>query len=308
MMQAINHIIEYGPKYGYVLSLSKGSYCLGECSSYEEALKRKSILVDKGFSEDIIHIHPNNHQQGATNADIVTLQTRYGMKVLGVYMGTSQYVQDGLTSKIDKLRKEKEVITAFPDQQVKNLIYRWSYCAKINHLLRTIPPNVTATFVTDYNYLKKEILCSLLNDPDYPAHDYDVSTLPDRVWNQAQLHLNEGGLGIHDHHLTSYAAYGAAFTEASAFLSLTYSDLADLIQQVDPQQLNSEDSNMIQQYKKALHIIAELNDPEDPISIDTIIKQVAESNNRTVQHDLMRSTSKRYLQTFEDSLDADDLG
>jgi len=105
-------------------------------------------------------------------------------------MGSPKFVHNNLRVKLQKLSEEKDIIISFPDKQVRNLIFRWSFCAKVNHLLRTIPPYVMAEFVSSFNLLKKEIVCSLINDPDYPAHNYDINSLPLRVWQQVQLHLN----------------------------------------------------------------------------------------------------------------------
>ena len=51
------------------------------------------------------------------------------------------------------------------------------------------------------------------------APNYTPDTLPGRVIRQSQLHINEGGLGLHDHFLTSHAAYMASLSEAQNYIS-----------------------------------------------------------------------------------------
>ena len=52
--------------------------------------------------------------------------------------------------------------------------------------------------------------------------------------NESKLNLNstqanEGGLGLHDHFLTSHAAYIASLSEATSYISAINSDFNDII-------------------------------------------------------------------------------
>lgn len=41
---------------------NKGSICVGECATCEEAVQRKVKLIQMGFSEDIFHFHPHTYR------------------------------------------------------------------------------------------------------------------------------------------------------------------------------------------------------------------------------------------------------
>jgi len=118
---------------------------LSRCDSFETACERQQRLVQLGLSPDIIHIHPDNLPQQSID-EMYYAKKEYGMKVLGVYMGSSEYIQEYLDLKLVKLAKVKDDIINFSDKQVRNLMLRWSFCAKINHLLRTTPPTLMQFF------------------------------------------------------------------------------------------------------------------------------------------------------------------
>jgi hypothetical protein len=60
MTEIIRIVKEEGPKVGYYIKFSKGSYLLGKCDTNDEAIRRKSILVELGLNEETIHMHPDN--------------------------------------------------------------------------------------------------------------------------------------------------------------------------------------------------------------------------------------------------------
>ena len=47
------------------------------------------------------------------------MEEQYGMKVLGVYMGSPKFVHNNnLRAKLQRLSEEKDIIISFPDKQV----------------------------------------------------------------------------------------------------------------------------------------------------------------------------------------------
>jgi hypothetical protein len=224
----------------------------------------------------------------------------YGMKVLGVYMGSSEYIQENLDAKLVKLAKVKDDIINFSDKQVRNLMLRWSFCAKINHLLRTTPPTLIQSFVGQFTRLKLEILCSLINDKHYPAHNFTPDSLPDRVKQQSLLHINEGGLGLHDHFLTSHAAYLASLSEAQSYIVTIHKQFDNVLNN------NSSQHLRIAEFWKSISVISKY---DTTFAFDSIAKLKPDGVDRTLQNAIMRLTRQKVLKDFESTLQhADDLG
>ena len=50
LCKIVRFIERDGSKYGFSMNKSKGSYCLGNCDSYQIAIQRKQKLIDMGLS------------------------------------------------------------------------------------------------------------------------------------------------------------------------------------------------------------------------------------------------------------------
>jgi hypothetical protein len=208
MLRVIKYVLEEGPKFGYHLKFTKGSYLMGRCGDHDEALRRKQALVDIGLSPAIIHLHPEDvpaaHREEAELA--------FGVRMVGTWIGHHRYIQGQLQSKLHDLNVEKEHIIAFPDPQIKNLMFRWCFCQKIDYLQRTTSPLLISNFVAQYDRMKQEIFCSLLQDI------YTVDDLPPELWKRACLNIGDGGLGYRCVTDVTCSAYAASIIECSSLL------------------------------------------------------------------------------------------
>jgi hypothetical protein len=228
MTKLLKYVIEEGPKYGFVIKQTSGSYLLGKCESKEVAMQRRDVMVNElGFSESIIHIHPDNC---IGEDDHSTSVLNYGMTVLGSHIGTDEFIVSKLTQKLEVLNQEKQAIIAFPNLQVRNLLLRWCFGQKINYLQRTQSPRLMETFVDEFIGMKKDILCSM-----FPNHKFTRETLPDRAWKQACLHIKDGGLGLMNTQDIGYAAFLASISESG--FNHFFGDTPDILE-------NFRDENM----------------------------------------------------------------
>ncbi len=141
LMQAIAYVRTEGPKYGYIINTNKGSL-LG---SYDTAVQQKSELIDvHGLNESTIHIHPSDCDDDELRP---ALTLEYGAKVLGSFVGSNEYVLSKLKLHVDELQPYVEKLIAIENLQCRNLILRSCFCSKIDHLLRTIRPELTNSIV-----------------------------------------------------------------------------------------------------------------------------------------------------------------
>ena len=78
--------------------------------------------------------------------------------MLGTWVGTPEYIKSNLQNKIVELQHEKDAIIQFKDPQVRNFMFRWCFCQKINYLLRTTSPSLVIDFISAFDEMEKDIL------------------------------------------------------------------------------------------------------------------------------------------------------
>ena len=248
MSGVIHYVLQEGPKYGYNLKFTKGAYLMGRCGDYDEALRRKQLLVEKGLSPDIIHFHPDdvpvNSRQMA--------EMSFGVRMVGTYIGHPNYIKEQLREKLVDLNIEKEHIINFPDPQIKNLMFRWCFCQKIDYLQRTTSPLLLDDFVSAFDRMKREIFCSLLKDI------YTADDIPPELWNRACLNIGDGGLGYRCVQDVSFCAYAASLIECSSILEKTFPGFNTIMDSIH----TSSDHcglNVLEDFKACLNFIGHHN-------------------------------------------------
>ena len=201
IMEAIQYVIDVGPRFGYVMSKLKGSLCLGKCGNWELALARKNQLINTfGLDESIIHIHPDDCELEEQRE--LAAQS-YGMKLVGAYVGTDSYIRHNLAIHLDKLQSTVDKLLKVSHLQCRYLLLRYCFCPKIIHLLRNTRPDLTDGIVEVFEKYKKKIFCDILGkDPEH---------LEDVHWLQSQLQICDGGMGLGNLEWIRHSAFAASF-------------------------------------------------------------------------------------------------
>jgi len=196
MLLKVKYVLQEGPKVGYHLQTKKGALLLGLCDSYDEALGRKNAYVDLGISPDIIKIHPDNLRQLTDSTDIEAKSAEYGAKILGAYIGSEAYVTSQFQAKTQELREAAQKICGLKDNQMKCLLLTKCFSHKVTYLQRTHSPDTPglANLLTEFTGFQKDIVCSMLNDPNHEW--WSPNNLPDIIFRQMQLHIKDSGLGL----------------------------------------------------------------------------------------------------------------
>ena len=110
MVDALNILVEKGKEVGYFINFDKTQYLMSPVDNHDELDRRMNILLNLGFKEDMIKIHPDSV---SINDKPIVLQEReveYGVKLLGAFLGDSEYIKKNLYKKITTLNKEKQNI------------------------------------------------------------------------------------------------------------------------------------------------------------------------------------------------------
>ena len=192
---------EKGPSYGYYINPLKGKYLIGRCDSVEQSQVIRSRLVNNlGLSNNIIINHPDN-----SPLDISLEEKRklYGVKVVGSFIGTPDFIKDSLASYLQDLEIAAKKLMEHKDLQERMILFRDSFIKKPLHIFRTVNPLFTQEFANKFECLKIKILCSILGFDS-------TNDLSDMHYKIAQLSIKEGGLGLQDHWLVGKAAFLAS--------------------------------------------------------------------------------------------------
>jgi len=185
------------------------------------AWERRLRLIEFGIDPSIIKIHPDDYFD-ANRDQLIELGYEvdkvsyheikmdvlkgYGAKVLGSYVGSDKYIKSNLLVKAEKLNAEASLLIEYPDLQERFHLFRWCFSEKINYLLRTIPPELTEELASNFNLIKKRIICSIIDQ-------FTPETLPEWLWVQCRLSINDGGLGLKDSVSVAYSAFAGSFID-----------------------------------------------------------------------------------------------
>jgi len=167
--------------YGYRLKLNKGCILLGKCENSATALTQKQYYEDLGFSPDIVKIHPENDEENEFNIE------NYGAIVLGVPIGSDDYVRKFFEDKLIELNEVAKLLINYPDLQCRHLLFRYCFTSKVTYLFRTVRPDLSTDFMEGFENLQKDILWSLFDSPRAEL---------DKKYDWMCLRINQGGMGI----------------------------------------------------------------------------------------------------------------
>jgi hypothetical protein len=206
LLKIIDYFLVEGPTYGFFISKTKGAFLLGKCASSEDAELQRRDLCEKGFSEDIIKIHPDNVDDDAARSQA---ERKYGAKMLGSFIGHPAYIGSKLREYVsDDLHVAAERIKSYPDLQGRWILFSRCWVHKPMHLLRTVPPRISQQLFSNFERMKKEIIMSLMG---YSTQD----RLDKNVYNSCNFAIEQGGLGFYKAEEIAPAAYLASVSSFS---------------------------------------------------------------------------------------------
>jgi hypothetical protein len=156
--QAIVKLKELAPQYGLKINFSKFKILMTKCGSVQEANHRCSTYTEicPGIIPSNIILHPDD--------DPDSLPEAYGLEILGSPVGSDAFVQYYLYN-ITSNSLPQELARL---DTVKHLQSLWCFIhyivkAKITHLLRTIPPSLTQSFVSNFMVIQMDLTRRVFN-------------------------------------------------------------------------------------------------------------------------------------------------
>jgi hypothetical protein len=144
------------PKYGLYPETSKSDCLIGEKKSLEEAQRCKQQYVEEcGVNPDQVKLSPMNDKSPEAAG-------KYGVTVIGIFIGTKEYISKFLLDKIEEVERQFKKIAEVYDAQVKWNILSKCMTFKINHILRLIPPSHLVEVVGRFSKAQRECFCEIL--------------------------------------------------------------------------------------------------------------------------------------------------
>ena len=131
-----------------------------------------------------------------------------GIKILGAPLGTTEYCKAFAENRIATERELWQWIKKIEDPQSAFLLLFYCAVPRANHLLRMLPPSISAEYAEMHDDGVFEVLGHILGSPVL------TETEKLRIRKIASLPGHMGGLGLRDARRTAPAAYFAAWADA----------------------------------------------------------------------------------------------
>ncbi len=107
-----------------------------------------------------------------------------------------------LANYLEELKTVAVNLNEYPDLQRQMLLFRYCFVAKPMHLLRTLPPRITALFCAEFEQIKRKFLSRII--------EICNTQFTNKLYDQCCLPIKKGGLGIHQMSVFASAAFCAS--------------------------------------------------------------------------------------------------
>ena len=142
MAKAIEFVIERGPAFGYTLNMKKCIYLMAPTAKAltdDELGQRLAVLTALGLPLENIKIHPDCQPQSPPDL-VAKRRVEWGIKILGAFVGTDEYVLTSLRPKMESLRKLSQTLLRYHNVQARYFLHKTCFNAKINYWMRAQYP------------------------------------------------------------------------------------------------------------------------------------------------------------------------
>jgi len=161
---------------------------------------------------------------GVRCIDSLTPAVERGLVMQGVPLGSPEFVTAWLDERLASQREVmRRLATYVPDRLVAAQMLSWCIVPRIAHLLRALPPLVTADFARAFDDACVQCFTAIA------APDFAQAGLPPAADDVMRLKLRDGGFDIGGQHRSAPAAYVAAWASARQLICRLAPSLAPLL-------------------------------------------------------------------------------
>jgi hypothetical protein len=137
-----------------------------------------------------------------------------GVRVLGTPLGTDQFVDSFCADTLDEKAQLLHFLPKLPSLQAAWLLLYFCAVPRVNHLLRTLPPERARTLAARHDQRILEVFMGIFGIPCDGDWDSQLHGLEFDTWvRQARLPLRLAGCGLRDSCRVSFSAYWASWAD-----------------------------------------------------------------------------------------------
>ena len=137
-----------------------------------------------------------------------------GIKVLGAPLGSPEYIQKFCDDVVTEKTKLLDFIPKLPSLQASWLLLYFCAVPRINHLLRTVPPQHALVMARQHDSNVLRCFREMFGVASAAQWDSNLHGIPYGTWvQQARLPMRLGGCGLRNSTRTSRAAYWASWAD-----------------------------------------------------------------------------------------------
>jgi len=236
--------------HGYFTNPAKTIVLMGKRHSLEDAKRDAEIFIGLGINSMNIKIHPETVPDGPEFDQIRTeAQARGGVLYLGTPIGSAEFKNEWLKKHLETLRCEAIDLANFSNAQIKTHLFLDCWNNKVQHLARTLPPDMLATYLALFEELKRTTLATAILG-------MKPEQLSDLAFDQCRLNRGDGGLGCTNTLDMSPAAFLASICDSVDFIEAKFPGTKEEIRNLSSI-LNRD--HILPMYRKILKALEMLN-------------------------------------------------
>lgn len=138
-----------------------------------------------------------------------------GIKILGTPIGSPAFVESKAKEAVEEKAQLLNFLPKLPSLQSAWLLLYFCAVPRINHLLRTVPPELARSFAQDHDNSIQTVFRHSFAIPEEPAWDASLHRISYEMWaRQSKLPLRLGGCGLRSSLRVSSAAYWASWADS----------------------------------------------------------------------------------------------
>ena len=307
MIEIIQFVQRNGPKYGYTLNMQKCTYLMASSNTFteNELAHRLDVITQLGIPISNVKVHPNN-QQNISSELYNSRLNQWGFKVLGAYVGTTEYIENSLNTKMHNINEVADILLKYPNTQARYNIHRYCFNEKINYWLRTQFPQDCKKFLASFKKTQTTLIASYHGIYDRQTINDQLPALND-LYTRVSFPIANGGLALRCIDSVFLTAFLCSMAASAIHLSNHFplwiqTSTVDNVHQITS--INETISRSTSD--QLMHSVQEIqskvtNDPFDSLDSLALIlnKLVKMSNHKTTQLEPDDQTFEESLEHYE---------
>ena len=224
---------------------------------------------------------------------------KYGVVIAGIPEGHPLYIRRWLTDVLVNLDTEVRQLLCIQSIHTKWAILKQSIAARINHILRSLPPSILqeTNFINRFNMIMKCFLADLVK--------VDPTFIEDHSFKIAQLPPESGGGGLRFAEVAAISAFVASVTSSLPQIMKAYPEVEGIIhRQINNIQQVDDIPEILKEYFHSIEVLKEAGSmisSNTPVSLQGL-SEMKQKDFKGLQKRLMQYTAAIRLEEIRTQL------